>query len=255
MTAVKPLPWRAFRAAKRGHTDAEYEDAWAANPRAGRFAIADGASESSYAELWARLLAERFVVTRYPWETPDWLSDPRQRWSEAVDVLDLPWYAELKREQGAFASLLGLAVRLPAPGKPGRWRALAVGDSCLVRFREGQQPHSFPVSKSAEFGNQPHLLCSRPGPAPAPVLGNGSCEPGDRLYLMTDALAQWFLRCCEQNRRPWHHFGRLLAEPDEAFAAWIERRRARDQLRNDDVTLLAIGPIPKAAIPQEDESR
>ena len=38
-----PLPWRVLSAPKRGHTDAEYEDAWAANPRTGRFAVADGA--------------------------------------------------------------------------------------------------------------------------------------------------------------------------------------------------------------------
>jgi Protein phosphatase 2C len=254
MTAVKPLPWRALRTPKRGHTDAEYEDAWAANPQAGRFAVADGASETSYAELWARFLAESFVAARQPWETQDWLSGPRQRWSAAVDGLDLPWYGEMKREQGAFATLLGLAVRSPAPHQPGRWRALAVGDSCLVRCRNGQRPRSFPLSKSAEFGNQPRLLGSRPGLTPAPALASGSCRPGDRLFLMTDALAQWFLLRCEKHRRPWNHFQRLLAEPDEAFAAWIEKRRDHDDLRNDDVTLLAIGPIPEAGIPQEDEA-
>jgi hypothetical protein len=42
--------------------------------------------------------------------------------------------------------------------------------------------------------------------------------------------------------------------PDETFAAWIDKRRDQDQLRNDDVTLLAIGPIPEAANPPEDES-
>jgi Protein phosphatase 2C len=254
MTAVPPLPWRALRAVKRGHAEAEYEDAWAANPRAGRFAVADGASETSYADLWARLLAEGFVAARSPWETPDWLSGPRQRWSAAVDGLDLPWYAEMKREQGAFATLVGLAVRPPAPGQPGRWRALAIGDSCLVRLRDGQRPRSFPLTKSQEFGNQPSLLGSRPHVTPAPTLDGGSCQAGDRFFLMTDALAQWFLLCCEKNRRPWNHFGRLMTQPDEVFAVWVEKCRARDHLRNDDVTLLAIGPIPEAVVPQEDEA-
>ena len=254
MVAIQPLPWRVLHVPKRGHTETEYEDAWAANPRAGRFAVADGASESSFAELWARLLAGSFVAARSPWETTDWLSRPRQRWSEAVDSLDLPWYAEMKREQGAFATLLGLAVRPPTPGRPGRWRALAIGDSCLVRFRDGQQPRSFPLTKSQEFDNQPRLLGSRPSLTPAPTLDSGSCQAGDRLFLMTDALAQWFLSCCEKNRRPWDHFGRLLAEPDGNFAAWIDKCRDQDQLRNDDVTLLAVGPIPEAVIPQEDDT-
>ena len=173
MAAIEPLPWRVLRAPKRGNTDAEYEDAWAANPRAGRFAVADGATETSNAELWARLLAESFVAAPHPWESQDWLTGPRRRWSEAVDNLDLPWYAEMKREQGAFATLLGIAVRPPAAGKPGLWRALAVGDSCLIRFRDGQPPRSFPLTQSVEFGNQPRLLGSRPGPTLAPVLAQG----------------------------------------------------------------------------------
>src|SRR6266404_6244133 len=50
------LSWHAFAVPKRGNSTEEYEDAFAANPNAGRFAIADGASESSFASLWAKLL-------------------------------------------------------------------------------------------------------------------------------------------------------------------------------------------------------
>ena len=78
------LRWRALRAPKHGHTDAEYEDAWAAYPEAGRFAVADGASESSSAGLWARLLTEEFVAARRPWDLADWLDAARGRWSTEV---------------------------------------------------------------------------------------------------------------------------------------------------------------------------
>jgi hypothetical protein len=74
----------------------------------------------------------------------------------------------------------------------------------------------------------------------------GDCRPRDRLWLMTDALAQWFLLQAESGGKPW-----LATEPlvqpaaedalvQQAFAAWIEGLRAARQLRNDDVTLLAI---------------
>jgi protein phosphatase 2C-like protein len=249
MVSASPLPWHALRTPKRGHTEAEYEDAWAANARAGRFAVADGASESSYAGLWANLLAETFVAARRPLDGLDWLDDPRRRWSAAVDGRELAWYAEIKRTQGAFATLLGVAVRPAAPGRPGRWQALAIGDSCLVRVRDGGTPRAFPLSKAADFSNQPALLGSRPGPAPAPVLSRGACRPGDRLFLMTDALAQWFLLRSESNRRPWEDLARLLADPKPggAFAAWVAEHRDGGDLRNDDVTLLAIGPFPATA--------
>jgi hypothetical protein len=61
---------------------------------------------------------------------------------------------------------------------------------------------------------------------------------------MTDALAQWFLLRHEQGGRPWEELAALQEEPEGAFAAWVEERRDRDYLRNDDVTLLTVGPIP-----------
>jgi hypothetical protein len=257
MVSASLLPWRAFRTPKRGHSEAEYEDAWAANPRAGRFAVADGASETSYAGLWANLLAETFVAARRPWDGLDWLDGPRRRWSTAVDGRQLAWYAEMKRAQGAFATLLGVGVRLSTQYRPGRWQALAVGDSCLVRVRNGAPARVFPLGKSTDFGNQPSLLSSRPVPGvsqPAPILSRGICRPGDRLFLMTDALAQWFLLGCESNRRPWDDLERLLAEPepDRAFTAWVDERRDSNDLRNDDVTLLSVGPIPETAAPSKD---
>ena len=68
--------------------------------------------------------------------------------------------------------------------------------------------------------------------------------PGDRLFLMTDALAQWFLHAHEQGGRPDKELAAVLsaADPDAAFAAWVEELRQRDALRNDDVTLLNVQP-------------
>src|SRR5438477_11487250 len=94
--------WHAFHLPKRGHAPGEYEDAFAGDPARRRFAVADGASESSFAAAWARLLAEGFVAARKPWRDLDWLGPLRQRWAGEVDGLELPWYAEMKREEGAF---------------------------------------------------------------------------------------------------------------------------------------------------------
>jgi hypothetical protein len=245
--ASTPLPWCVLHVHKRGCTAEEYEDAWAANPAAGVFAVADGASESSYSGLWARLLTAAFVAEPEPFhEESPWLAKSRKNWSSEVDGLDLSWYAEMKRAQGAHATFLGVSLRQATSHDPGHWRALAVGDSCLIRLRKGLPPRSFPLNDSADFGNQPRLLGSRAGRTVVFDQESGSCQPGDRLFLMTDALAQWFLLRCEQNERPWKGLLPLFTDsaPQAAFAAWVEERRDRDELRNDDVTLLSIGPIP-----------
>jgi hypothetical protein len=52
------IHWSSFSLHKDGNRPDEYEDAFAGNPKVGRFAVADGASESSFAALWAKLLVD-----------------------------------------------------------------------------------------------------------------------------------------------------------------------------------------------------
>src|SRR5262249_33023766 len=124
-------------------------------------------------------------------------------------------------------------------GCHGTWRALAVGDCCLFRTRRGRLLRAFPLRASADFGNQPPLLGSRPAEAElAPKRARGRWRPGDRFLLMTDALGQWFLDRIEQGEHPLREIAQLLGEPEAriAFSDWIEERRQQG-LRNDDVTL------------------
>jgi Protein phosphatase 2C len=248
--ADPPLCWRVLHLPKHGHTAEEYEDAWAADPAAGRFAIADGASESAFANLWARLLTDGFLAARRPRDLAGWLGDARRHWLAEVMGLELPWYAEMKRAEGSFATLLGLNVRPVGPNRPARWRAVAVGDSCLVRVRNDGQVKGFPLAGSSEFDNQPRLIGSR-GEMPHGVrYACGSLSPGDHLFLMTDALAQWFLRACEGGGRPWEEIAPLCSaeSSDGAFAVWAEELRGSGALRDDDVTLLMVEP---GRIPEE----
>jgi hypothetical protein len=249
---VPLLNWHSLQLSKRGNSWDEYEDAFAGDPDAGRFAVADGASEASFAGPWALGLVEGFVgAPGKPWQDFSWLAGVRERWAREVDQLSLPWYAETKRDEGAFAALVGLALRAPQANAGGAWRAVAVGDSCLIHARQGQFLASFPLTASTEFANTPPLIGSRPGPVDSrPGLweqAHGRWQPNDRFLLMTDALAQWFLRQIENNATPLALIDELLAEdePQEAFADWVNARRD-EGLRNDDVTLLVIDVLPEA---------
>jgi len=235
--------WEAFWLPKRGNQAEEYEDAFAGNGETGRFAVADGASETSFAALWARLLATGFVRVR-PDPNPGagWLGALQERWAAAVDPKPLPWYAEIKRTEGAFATLLGLIVKKTGEKASGPWRAQAVGDTCLFQIRQDQLVKAFPLTRSADFGNCPDLVGSRPGPKNLPKKTRGKWRARDKFYLMTDALAQWFLAQQEANQKPWQVIGKVLAEaqPGITFPAWVEDLRDHGSLRNDDVTLLTI---------------
>jgi hypothetical protein len=101
---VTPLQWRSFLVPKDGHTADECEDAAAGDPAVGRFAVADGASESFAAGEWARFLVDAFVH-RGPMR--DWLAGPREDWAKAVAGQAMSWYAEEKLTVGGHATFLG----------------------------------------------------------------------------------------------------------------------------------------------------
>jgi hypothetical protein len=234
---------RALSLPKRGHRADECEDAAAAAPERGRFAVADGAAESCHSGLWARLLAEAFVENterRPAWGA--WLPPLQERWAGSVRQPPgsgpLPWYLDARLRQGAFATFLGLVVEGDG------WSAVAVGDSCLFHVRDGRLLRAFPLSRAAEFNSSPWLVGSRTSPLEVPgkqgARAEGDWRGDDRLWLMTDALAHWFLREAEGGGRPWLPLERLLGQPDEAFAAWVEEQRQAGRLRDDDVTLLAV---------------
>jgi serine/threonine protein phosphatase PrpC len=228
------LTWRAFHLPKKGHTLEDYEDAFAGNADQGRFAVADGASESAFAGIWANALVEAYVRSPRPWSA--WLPAARKRWRVQGQKRELPWYAETKFQEGDFAAFLGIAFN------GDRWLAEAVGDSCLFRIRDGRLAGAFPVRHSSDFSNRPSLLGSRLRGAGQPRAHRfrmqGDCRPGDVFFLMTDAIAQWFLKKAEEGRRPWEELQAIPAQ--EQFVPWLEKLRENKELRNDDVTLMCI---------------
>jgi hypothetical protein len=173
-----------------------------------------------------------------PWR--EWLPPLQQRWDAEVGSAAVPWFAEIKRQQGAFATFLGVVVE----GE--RWRALAIGDSCLFHIRAGRLQRVFPLASPDEFGTTPWLVGSR-GPCD-PALeersrrAEGDWQPRDRLWLMTDALALWFLEETGQGGKPWRELENILHAPvpAEAFAGWVDKLRDAHRLRNDDVTLMLV---------------
>ena len=235
MTHPSPitLAARTFVVPKAGHAADECEDAVACNNPAGRFAVADGASESIYAGEWARMLCAGFITDRSAGARIDpWLGAARERWRALVHGQPAPWHVAEKLEDGAFATFLGLAV-----GAGGRWQAVATGDTCLFVVHKDGLRGAFPVPTAAAFGTRPALIGSHPGGRIKAPAAHGTVLAGDRLLLMTDALAEWFLMEHEAGRSPWRE---LLALTADGLPDWVAGRRADRRLKNDDVTLVVI---------------
>lgn len=234
------LECQVFWLPKRGNSTEEYEDASASEPDRGRFAVADGASESSFAGLWAKMLVEKFVraplLNRDTWAK--WLAPLQNRWSLQIGSNGtLPWYAEAKKAEGAFATFLGIVLH------DSTWEAIAIGDNCLFQVRKGFLVQAgFPIKQANAFNQTPCLVgsCAAPQTVAARLQHQkGTWEKGDHFFLMTDALSQWFLCQFEAGKRPWATLEALLSQ-SRPFSCWIDERREKEAMRNDDVTLIAI---------------
>lgn len=263
-------------APKQGSTEAECEDAVVVLPHRSHddmlqeplaAGVCDGATESVLAKDWARLLSR--AAAEQALERPDLLAGGPAFEEFASSVVDqwepwlaqyikkrvaegrpLKWYEHTKLAEGAFATLLAVRVDPDAGPEPDvsapawRWRAAALGDSCLFHLRDHRLVRAFPVQSAEAFGTVPDLFGSRNHDAALlacrTLYAKGRCLPGDRLLLMTDALAAWFLSARDQAAA----LSELLefSGPDDldGFMDWLNGLRERQQLRNDDVAVVRI---------------
>jgi hypothetical protein len=226
------LHWRSFLVPKDGNAENECEDAVAGDPASGRFAIADGASESYASGDWARLLVDAYVTTG---PSENWLTAPQVAWKKQTVGSALSWYAEEKFTHGGHATFLGLTVRKDEDSA--EWEAIAAGDTCLFVVSHGAILTSFPLSKSTEFSSTPTLLSSRGG-KPTWIMDRGTLCSGDVMVLATDALGRFLFESSEKNA----FAGRDLIgmEDEDDFALWVAATRATGSLKNDDVALGVI---------------
>ena len=245
---------------KQGNSAEEYEDAFA---YAGRtVAVADGASESSYAEFWAQGLVRNFVRSCPNWsnEKPNtlatWVQPLQEEWDRHIPWDRLPWYAEEKARSGAFAAFIGLRFdgtheetckagfwrRLfgRRKGRSNRWHAIAIGDCCLFQIREGTLISAFPLTLAEQFSSRPVLLSSRADQNQQAWAGlrttEGDFQDGDLFILATDALSQWILTPDPAGTERWRKLAVLKDE--NGFSRLVEQLRNSGDLRNDDTTLV-----------------
>jgi hypothetical protein len=166
-------------------------------------------------------------------------------WKNEVSRKPLPWYAEEKLRSGAFSSLLGLILTEARGGNAVTWSVMAVGDSCLFVVRDDALLASFPIQASDRFDNSPNLISSVPSRNESLdtflCVETGLARSGDTFYLLTDALACWFLGRYEEGTAPWTTLNGVGDGTwHESVADWMMGEQRENRIRNDDVTMLRI---------------
>jgi hypothetical protein len=242
---------QVWTAQKAGHEEGQNEDAWrtvcshGAADSTWLIAVADGATEAVYARSWARALAAA-AGADWPLLSDDELNERLQSVRAAFQPFaageEIPWYVQTKwLTLGSQATLLVATVASARGADELAVRAVAVGDSCLLLFRQGEpQVLSFPIESAAGFGVNPALVRSRFRDAlEFRRLPPTRMRPGDLLLVCTDAVGKWALKCLESGQR------RLLFD---ALRALLAAEAAHEALAGTTARAAAVTP-PQIVIP------
>ncbi len=248
------LEHRVLTEAKEGNTAEENEDASDVSPSNLAAAVADGASFGIFSRSWARLLCSGSVTTperfAQPTDRDRWLAECRTRWLDGIPTERMTVTKQRKIQAvGSGATLLLFQAESGLLYRRGqawyRWRAWAVGDSCLFWIRRNRLLASFPGPNSGAFGlSTPLLRTLALNQASIPLHACGLGKVGDFFLLATDALALMFLQLCEAGELfDWSRFWDLS---ETAWQQELETYRNKRLLVNDDCTLLAVQIVPRA---------
>lgn len=216
------------------------EDAWSVNEAPTCIAVSDGASESYDSQRWARLLVQAYV--RDQGVSPEWVARRVQDYVDAVDYQALSWSRQAAFDRGSFATLLGLEL---APNGVDA-EVLAIGDSLAVHVRGASMLASYPFTQPEQFDARPQLLSTisaNNGFVGASEFfkqnssSTWAIQPGDFIYLVTDAVGHWLLR-----EIPSDHALDVLGalRTPEDFGALVTALRQERRMRLDDSTVIRV---------------
>jgi len=175
------------------------------------------------------------------------LAELGQLWrARSLSALPTPmpsWMSE-GWKAGSYATLIGLTLERPRGTGPGPWIATAIGDSCLFQVRDDRVIAAFPFTSVEEFPVQPSMIATR-ARAEGHIVGHarttrGFWYAGDEFWLMSDAVAAWFLRA-DHERSLFNKIEqvRRLRATDSA-ADFAARLAQNDGMQPDDVTVLQL---------------
>ncbi|WP_433193994.1 hypothetical protein ACQP1G_35205 [Nocardia sp. CA-107356] len=215
--------------------DPDENDDRAVGGTGSRFALADGASTSARADVWAEILVCAYVLEGADILEPIVLESLRSDWWQQVHSDDLPWYALAKLQHGGAATFVGMDINFAEQ----RYCAFAVGDACLLHIRRGRVITAGPLNHPRRFGRTPPLITTQAGDHSHRATlweHEDGYVCGDQVVLASDGLAKYLL---EQHCSGATIDVAAIPGNDNEFRAWVADAR-RAGMDNDDTTICMV---------------
>lgn len=231
---------KGFITSKKSELYSDCADNYAINQEHNKFAISDGVSKSFFPKVWSDILVKKYVDEK-DWKYEEFILECQKEWQAKIDEIvsqsDVKYYTRNAyiRKAPALATFVGMQF-IESEQK---WIAQALGDSFLFFIPKDSNKIKIQLSSKSEpivFDNFPDYLSS---------IGNshkGEKKPirGEKIengtfYLMTDALAEWFIQDTEQAIQKLKNI-----QNQEQFLVTIEDERNTNRLNDDDSAILII---------------
>ncbi|PQJ69653.1 hypothetical protein [Polaribacter butkevichii] len=235
---------KGYITAKESELFYDCADRYAYNKSQNKFAISDGVSKSFFPKIWADVLVNKWVDSK-EFDEAKFILDCQKDWlnqvTEIVNKPDSKWFTKnaFNRKESGLATFVGL--RFYKKKKEWFWKADALGDSFLF----------FVPKKIKDFSKECIVLSSKQEPIvfdnfPDYLSSLGNNHKGEKqlkenlltsgtFYLMTDALAEWFLNEKEDaisKINVWQN--------QKDFERFVVEERYNKKLGNDDSAILMI---------------
>jgi len=249
---------KGYITSKESELFSDCADRYAYDQTHHKFSISDGVSKSFFPKYWAEYLVKEFV-SREKIEDETFLPECQEKWlkkiTEIVNKPTVKWFTQnaFNKKSPALATFVGLRFF----EKEKKWEASALGDSFL--FFVPKQMKTFEdciiLSSKKEpiiFDNFPDYFSSIGEKFKGKVKQISKRDLKDgTFYLMTDALAEWFI-----NERE-NAIGKIdVWQNQKDFERFIDEERQTEKLGNDDSAILIINveKVNKSKIKYADNS-
>lgn len=241
------------RTHKKNESITDCQDCFQINEAGNYFAIADGASQSFYPNIWAELLVNNFCqnpeINLKNWQTwlapiqNKWLQEVQQRVTKAETEKRPVWVTNKNRlnfQEAATSTFIGLQFL------DNQVKVSIVGDSCLFILKGNELKQTYLLKSSKDFNDRPAYFASYPK--------NNQYDPSffdipldskksqDCFYfiLATDALSEYIFQCREQGTNIFNTLLKISSQGEfENFVAEV-RNAENIRMKNDDVTLITL---------------
>lgn len=233
---------KGFITSKSAEQYIDCADNYAVNKNSHRFSVSDGVSKSFFPKVWSEILAGQFVE-RTDLKESELIKVCQDEWQKRIDeIVSLPetkWFTKTQysRKDPALATFVGLQFL----EKEKKWSASALGDSFLFFVPKGYKDYQKELVKLSSkvepivFDNFPDYLTSIGESHKGRAKEKGGNLRNGTFYLMTDALAEWFIKE-EENA-----IGKITVWKSQAdFERFITQAIEENQLTNDDCAILCI---------------